>query len=393
MNYLKDSFIIKEKQYSCLHEFNKIANLPNKLEEKEELHKMCSENNVKTTIVESNLHKLNIEYIAGLFDAEGCLFIESNLTKIKISVSQKNHPVILHEIVKFLGFGNVSKSNIDYYIYNKTDCLKFIQLVKNHLIVKYNQAIAFEMFLQTNDIKIKKQMYSICNEEKHNIEIFNDLNQTSNGKDGYLETLRLRNIKEKFCKEIQIKQVYKEKSEKMKAEGNHNFGKSFSEKTRKKMSISIRYSKGGVTDEIIINVRKLINEGKKNIEIQKLLNLPRHTVTRIKNCDIVCRNEDKPLKQPLTQIENNLSKRKITTNEIIIVIEKCIERWKPSQILDYLIENRNKNNIPNNLTIDIIKNIKRNLTNGICVIYEMELSKEMYEHYVSLCNDFKQILV
>ena len=101
-----------------------------------------------------------------------------------------------------------------YYIYNKTDCLKFIQLVKNHLIVKYNQAIAFEMFLQTNDIKIKKQMYSICNEEKHNIEIFNDLNQTSNGKDGYLETLRLRNIKEKFCKEIQIKQVYKEKSEK-----------------------------------------------------------------------------------------------------------------------------------------------------------------------------------
>jgi hypothetical protein len=249
------------------------------------------------------------------------------------------------------------------------------------------------MFLQTNDIKIKEQMYSICNKEKHNIEIFNDLNQTNNGKDGYLETLRLRNIKEKFCKEIQIKQVYKEKSEKMQREGNHNFGKTFSQETRKKMSNAIRYSKGGVTDEIIINVRKLINEVKKNIEIQELLNLPRHTVTRIKNGDIVCRNEDKSTKQPLTQIENNLSKRKITTNEIIIVIEKCIEKWKPTQILDYLIENRNKNNIPNNLTIDIIKNIKRNLTNGMRVIYETELSKEMYEYYVSLCNDFKQILV
>jgi hypothetical protein len=393
LKYLMCSFIIKEQQYSCLYEFNKIVNLPNKLEEKEKLHKMCSENNVKTNVVESNLHKLNMEYIAGLFDAEGCLFIESNLKKIKISVSQKNHPVILHEIVKFLGFGNVSKSNINYYIYNKTDCLKFIQLVKNHLIVKYNQAIAFEMFLQTNDIKIKEQMYSICNKEKHNIEIFNDLNQTNNGKDGYLETLRLRNIKEKFCKEIQIKQVYKEKSEKMQREGNHNFGKTFSQETRKKMSNAIRYSKGGVTDEIIINVRKLINEGKKNIEIQELLNLPRHTVTRIKNGNIVCRNEDKPTKQPLTQIENNLSKRKITTNEIIIVIEKCIEQWKPTQILDYLIENRNKNNIPNNLTIDIIKNIKRNLTNGMRVIYETELSKEMYEYYVSICNDFKQILV
>ena len=46
----------------------------------------------------------------------------------------------------------------------------------------------------------------------------------------------------------------------------------------------------------------------------------------------LAKQPDKPLKQPLTQIENNLSKRKITTNEIIIVIEKCIERWKPSQI-------------------------------------------------------------
>ncbi len=388
LKYLRHSFIIKEQQYNCLYEFNKIANLPNKLEEKEELDKMCSENNVKTTIVESNLHKLNMEYIAGLFDAEGCLFIESNLKKIKISVSQKNHPVILDEIVKFLGFGNVSKSNIDYYIYNKTDCLKFIQLVKKHLIVKYNQAIAFETFLQTNDIKIKEQMYSICNEEKHNIELFTDLNQNDNGKDIYLETLKFRNIKEQICNEIQIKQVYKDKSEKMMGSNNHNFGKTFSEETRKKMSISIRESKGGVSDDIIIQVRNLIQEGHKNIEIQELLKLPRHTVTRIKNGGIVCRKEMKNERTPLTQEEINLSKRKIQTDEIIIVIEKLIEKTKPTQILDCLIERRNNNNIPNHLTIDIIKNIKRNLRNGKTIIYESELSKVDYEHYNQLINIF-----
>ena len=92
------------------------------------------------------------------------------------------------------------------------------------------------MFLQTNDIKIKKQMYSICNEEKHNIEIFNDLNQTSNGKDGYLETLRLRNIKEKFCKEIQIKQVYKEKSEKIKKKNSSSLTKRVVDLNRAKWS-------------------------------------------------------------------------------------------------------------------------------------------------------------
>jgi hypothetical protein len=264
-------------------------------------------------------------------------------------------------------------------------------LVKPHLIVKYNQAIAFETFLQTNDTTIKEQMYVICNKEKHEIEVFTDLNQNDNGKEGYLETVRLKKIKELICKEINIKQIYKEKSEKMMGTGNHNFGKSFSVETKKKMSISIRESKGGVTDEIIKQVRKLMENGKKNTEIQILLDLPRHTITRIKNGEIVCKDEDKKEKQSLTQVEVNLLKRKILVNEIIIVIEKFIKKWKPSEILDYLIEQRFSNNITNNLTIDIIKNIKRNLTTGKPIIYESELSKDKYEYYIKIINDFAKI--
>jgi hypothetical protein len=288
-------------------------------------------------------------------------------------------------------YTSVENSNMCFIIYNKSDCLKFIQLVKKHLIVKYNQANAFEMFLQTNDTKIKEQMYSICNEEKHNIELFTDLNQNDNGKEEYLKTLKLRSIKAEICKEIHLKKVYKEKSEKMMSSGNHNFGKTFSEETRKKMSISIREAKGGVSDEIIIQVRNLIQEGRKNIEIQDLLNLPRHTITKIKNSEIVCRNETKSDRKLLTQEEINLSKRKIQTNEIIIVIEKINKKWQPMKILDHLIEIRNRNNIQNNLTIDIIKNIKRNLTNGKSVIYESELSTVDYEYYNQLVNIFAKI--
>ena len=388
LDYLRHSFIIKEQQYNCLYEFNKMANLPNKLEEKEELYKMCSENNSKTTILESNLEKLNIKYIAGLFDAEGCLFINKDLNSKHISIAQKNHPIILHQIVKFLGFGKVETSNMCFIIYNKSDCLKFIQLVKKHLIVKYNQVNAFEIFLQTNDTKIKEQMYFICNEEKHNIELFTDLNQHDNGKEGYLEKLKLTSIKEQICKELHLKKVYKEKSEKMMGDGNHNFGKTFLEETRKKMSISIREAKGGVSDEKIIQVRNFIEEGRKNIEIQELLNLPRHTITKIKNGEIVCRNETKTDRKSLTQEAVNLSKRKIQTDEIIIVIEKINKKWQPMKILDYLIEIRNRNNILNNLTINIIKNIKRNLTNGKNVIYESELSTVDYDYYNQLVNIF-----
>jgi hypothetical protein len=56
-----------------------------------------------------------------------------------------------------------------------------------------------------------------------------------------------------------------------------------------------------------------------------MLALPRHTVSRIKNGVIVCRNEEKKEKQSLTQLEVNLSKRKILTHEILLVIESLIE--------------------------------------------------------------------
>ena len=386
LEYLKGSFIIKETQYKCLQDFYKLVNLPNKNEEKTLLYNICANNNIKCELNKNYLTRLNIEYISGLFDAEGCFYIDQKLKKIRITISQKNHPLILIEIQKFVGYGYVY--NYNYVINKKDDCIKFIELIKPHLIVKYNQSNAIEQFLKTTHDNAKEEIYKFCNKEKHESEHFTDLNKNENGKDVYYETLRLQNIKSQFCKEIQLKQFYKEKSEKMKAEGNHNYGKIFSKETTKKMSTSIRDAKNGVSDEEILNVRNLIYEGYKNIEIQELFNLSRHTVSRIRNGNTVLRSEEKIERKPLTQVEINLSKRKILPEEIIIVIEKYIENWKPAKILDYLIQERSNKNIENTLTIDIIKNIKRNLKNDKNIIYESELTKERYEYYLNLRDKF-----
>ena len=231
-------------------------------------------------------------------------------------------------------------------------------------------------------------MYKICNEEKHRIEYFTDLNQNDNGKDMFFQTLKLRNIKEQICKEIHLKQVYKEKSEKMKGEGNHNYGKTFSEETKKKMSNSIKDAKNSVSDEIIIEVRRLIKEKKTNTEIQKMLNLPRHTVTRIKNGNIVCRFEKKEVKQSITQEEINISKRKVTVQEILLIIDKIVDNWKPTKILDYLFEEREKNYKENNLSIDIIKNIKRNISINKIPIYKSEIDVETYNKYLNIISEY-----
>lgn len=46
-----------------------------------------------------------------------------------------------------------------------------------------------------------------------------------------------------------------------------------------------------MSDDTILKVRELIKEGKMNKEIEELLHLSRHVVTRIKNGLTLCRNE------------------------------------------------------------------------------------------------------
>jgi len=387
LEYIRHSIIIKQQQLECLHEFYKLVDIPNLVDDKEILYKRCTEINTNKIMDKEHLLRCNIEYIQGLFDAEGCLYINKKKTSsFYISIAQKNHPIILEKIKEFLGFGNVYKE--EFTINKKQDCLKFISLVKNGLIVKYNQAIAFETYILTDDIIIKQNMYKICNEEKHKIEKFDEINCNSGGKEAFNETLRLRENKDRICKEIKLKQVYKEKSEKMMGKGNHNFGKPKPVEVRKKMSTSIRDAKNGISDEIILKVRKLIDEGKLNKEIQELLNLPRHTITRIKNGTTVCRIESKVEKQTLTKEEQNIKKRKILLDEILIVIDKTIKNEKPMSILEHLDAIRLKNNIKNDLTIDIIKNLRRDICHGKNPLYKSEVSEEIYERYGKLIADY-----
>lgn len=380
LEHLQNTFIIKELQYQSLLKFSK-SSTP---QEKEELYIKCKELNMEHNLSSQYLARLNIEYIAGLFDAEGCVYInKNNHNKFYLSISQKSHPIILTEIIKFIGYGNINSHK--YIIYNKPDCLNLMSLIKPHLIVKYNQVVAFETFLITSDVKIKQEMYKICNEEKHIIENFIDKEEHS--KDSYLQTIQLREMKQRICNQIKLKEFYKNKSESMKGEKNHNFGKHFSSETKKKMSISIRNAKGGISDDVIIQVREYIKQGYKNVEIQEMLSLSRNSVTQIKSGKMVCRTEENPVITSLTQEEINLSKRKVVPQEIIIILEKYVENMKPTQILNYLNENYHNSTA----TIDIIKNIKRSLKDNKTIIYESELSKEKYKQYLELIEKLHQI--
>jgi hypothetical protein len=387
LDYIRHEFIIKQPQIECLYEFYKLADIPNVVEAKEALYQQCKTYNENKIMDENQLLQMSIEYIQGLFDAEGCIYIDKKIGNYSISIAQKNQPIVLEKIKEFLGYGKVYCNN-KYSISKKSECLKFIALMKPGLIVKYNQAVALETYLTSDSVDIKKEMYKICNEEKHKIECFTDTNYNEDGKEAFNETMRIRDMKDAVCRELHRKEVYKEKSEKMMGKGNHNFGKTKSEETRKKMSIGIRDAKNGVSDETILKVRELIAAGKKNTEIEVLMSITRHTVSMIKNGKLVCRTEEREEKETLSQEELNIRRRRITLPEMLIVVDKSVAGEKPGKILDILDAIRLKENRKNDLTLDIMKNIKRNLQQNKLPFYKSEVGEEKYQYYETLLKGF-----
>lgn len=388
LNHILHFVIIKSKQIQCLYEFTKIVNLPNKTDEKQHLHEVCSlanEEHSASTVFDFS--KINIAYIAGLFDAEGCFYISSDLKSCRITLCQKCHPVLLHAIQQFLGYGQVSCSKFELLITKKSDCFQFIEAIKSYLIVKYKQALLFERFLLEQCKTMKQEIYACCNREKHDIEHFTNLNSNDIGTERFQEACDVRKLKEKVCKELVLKQFYKERSENMMGEKNRNFGKKFSEETKKKMSNSIRDSKNGVSDEVIQQVRNLVSAGNSVQEIIDSLNLPRHTVSRIKNGDVVCRDEIKCAKKT-TEEERNIAKRKIKLDEILYVIDRTIDdKNSPAEILEKIGNKRKRYNEENTVTIDIIKNIRRKLGANELPFYKSEVDENMYAFYFDkLCK-------
>lgn len=367
LDYIYHHIVIKTHQIKLLKQMLIYVNKCNVISEKEKYYNLCSIANKNKIFDEHNLLKININYISGLFDAEGCFYINKNkMSSFRISIAQKSHPEVLEYIKQYLGFGYVHESS--YYIYSKNNCLTFINLVENNLIVKYNQSQYFKNYILTNNYDIKYEMYDKCNYEKHVNEEFN-YKSYSNIVDK--ENYNYHNILYKNKKRILIDILNNKLIKKNKFINNE-----------KNNQIETKNKRNKIDDEVIIKVREKMNEGKKNVEIENELNLKRHIVSRIRNNIIVLKNETKKENIKKSQEEKNMERRKITVDVILKIIDKLIENKLPSVILkEILKENLNDEY---KLTIDIIKNIKRKIKDGIIPFYEFEVPTNVYNNYKKL---------
>ena len=410
LNDIYKHIILKQTQIHALMEFSKIVNKQNMNEEKEKLYQICKETNLTKENETYDISRLNIDYIKGLFDAEGHIFLsykkinnEIRFTKgVYMKITQKNHPKIIDEIHKFLNFGK--KSNYNYYVDTFEDCLKLIDLLKDNLIIKENQINAFETYLKTrldksekycNETHIKRlDLYKIINMEKHQIEIYCEKLEN---KKGYEQNL----INEK---ELKKQEFYLAKSESMKGENHHFYGQKLSNEHALNISIATtnakRANNPNLTNEKIREIYNLKDTMMQKDVVEKY-DMNREMIRRIWNRQIIPTDDPDFLikktelvskvslsKDDLTfEQKTSLGKRSLNIDEIIEILqwkfkknngEKLNEKSiSAPKLCEYLSKLWNKK-----VSVDTIKN----LWIGRTKIFEFEfIDKNMsYQEYLEI---------
>jgi len=270
---------------------------------------------------------MNIEYIQGLFDSEGHIFVcpkkinnKLRFTKsVYMKITQKNHPKIIDAIHNFLGFGK--KSDFIYYVDTFDDCLKLITLLKENLIVKYNQIIAFEEYLKTrlskkdnysNEVHLKRESYyRIINMEKHIIEVYEE----EENKNGLLLKINEEEEKIKIQKELEKKINNEKKSESMQGVNNPNYGKQFSDTHALNLSLSItklkRANNPNLSNEKIREIYALKNTGIMQKDVAEKYSMNREMIRRIWNKSIIPTDDEDFIKKK----EELIISKKSTKND------------------------------------------------------------------------------
>jgi hypothetical protein len=420
LDYIKDFIILKKPQMDVLYEFSKLVNKINMIDQKEELCKICLEKNNNKKLDNYDISKLNIKYIQGLFDAEGFIFLsykkKSNEIRftngVYMKLTQKNHPDFIPEINKFLGYGKMN--SIFFFVDNFEDCLKFIKQIKSGLIVKYNQIIAFEDYLNTkleksdkynNKIHLKRMdLYKIINMEKHQIEIYNkDDYKNFNLKEEYEKKMNEYKIQENIDKKLQTKLI---QSEKKKGVNNPNYGHHLEDDHALNISISTTNAKRAknpkLSNDNIREIYKLKDKGILQKDISEKYGMNRNLIRLIWNKSIMATDDEDFINHKKELVNSNKKKeetnitfeQKTSIGKRILEIDEIIEilQWKEKQknrekledkkifstnVAIYLSKKFNKK-----VTNDIIKNI----WSGRTSIFEFEFKDKpiTYEKYMEI---------
>jgi hypothetical protein len=170
LKYLDIGCIMKYEQVQVAKKIIYLNNLQNlndkKIEYREEMRRL---NKSYKKTHDKPYTRINIEYISGLFDAEGCIYLRERKNSHcfdYIKITQANDYQLLEHIKNFIGHGSVvdkikwTVNRQEFVEYDLTQMLPFLN-------VKKLQAELCLEFLNCNDNLRKKEIYQAIKDDKH----------------------------------------------------------------------------------------------------------------------------------------------------------------------------------------------------------------------------------
>lgn len=164
LQYLDIGSILKHKQIQAAKKMYFAINLQNFDEIKNECKILIKQYNKEYKVShDKNYSKINWEYIAGIFDAEGCIHVKRNHFSY-IKITQKNDFQLLEHIKNFIGHGYTKAKT--YWITNRVDFAKWdLEKMLPYLDVKKYQATKCIEYFETNN---KSLLQNIIDDKRKN---------------------------------------------------------------------------------------------------------------------------------------------------------------------------------------------------------------------------------
>jgi hypothetical protein len=306
-------------------------------------------------------NRINDEYIAGIFDAEGEVSLEfhhnGKASKYSIKITQKSNIDFLEAIREYLGYGTVDDWRLN--IYSKKNITDFLNRVSPYLVVKKKQADTLFEFL-SGKISLTPGVENI-KKEKHMV---------------YDSSKYVSKKKKPRVKEIK---------------GDTKEQRAIQHRINLKIGTSLaKHDKRKVTDEQILDIRSIYQKGGINIEdLANKYGISRQyasdiikarvlTLEEINDRSIIKNNLDNEIAKvkpdnidpkEYAKMRTSMGKRKISSQIMIDIMKYKFENVAllPGQILN------NFKDVPN-LTLAMVKNYVK----GNAPIFEFEFPINNY---------------
>lgn len=230
--------------------------------------------------VAAAVSSMSIEYIAGLFDAEGCLSSgeKGKYIRSQLSITQRSSEDILDAVQCVVGYGTLTKDR--FMLYATKDILMFIEEIGPHIVVKRSQLDAYVQMTQTCDIDNKKKWMKKIADAKHvEWEVDADTLAKANAVGHIITNKMSRNLKD-TTNEVKMNAFKKRQCERM--VGTKRGEQSLQHRVN--LAVSIMNAKPAeVTDNQIDDIRTRISTGQSCASICRETGLSRHAVEKVKN--------------------------------------------------------------------------------------------------------------